>query len=235
MTDNTPGAPVVRRSFLMRISTVLGGVGVGLAAGKGTAVIEAKSAGSFQPARHPLDDWMDAPRSKHRMVFDTTTPNGMGAALLYARNFFAATEDGYGLKAPDSAVIIVARHNSTGFGFNDKIWAKYGKSITSVTGFNDPATKQPPAVNLFNTTNPELLNRGVTIDTMVAMGVRFAVCQMATHFLAGELAKATGTKDNDVVYKELTANLIGNAYLVPAGIVAVNRAQERGYTLTTVA
>jgi intracellular sulfur oxidation DsrE/DsrF family protein len=30
--------------------------------------------------------------------------------------------------------------------------------------------------------------------------------------------------------KEMAANLIPNARLVPAGIVAVNRAQERGYS-----
>jgi len=26
------------------------------------------------------------------------------------------------------------------------------------------------------------------------------------------------------------ANLVGNAHMVPAGIIAVNRAQERGYS-----
>ena len=33
------------------------------------------------------------------------------------------------------------------------------------------------------------------------------------------------------VYKEFASNLIGNAHLVAAGIIAVNRAQERGYTI----
>ena len=32
---------------------------------------------------------------------------------------------------------------------------------------------------------------------------------------------------------ELVANIVSNARMVPAGIVAVNRAQERGYTLVT--
>jgi hypothetical protein len=31
-------------------------------------------------------------------------------------------------------------------------------------------------------------------------------------------------------YFELVSNLVGNAHLVPAGIVAVNRAPERGYS-----
>jgi intracellular sulfur oxidation DsrE/DsrF family protein len=36
------------------------------------------------------------------------------------------------------------------------------------------------------------------------------------------------------VFKELTENLVPNGHMVPAGIVAVNRAQERGYTFTYV-
>ena len=32
----------------------------------------------------------------------------------------------------------------------------------------------------------------------------------------------------------MVANLVPNARLVPAGIVAVNRAQERGYALVSV-
>jgi intracellular sulfur oxidation DsrE/DsrF family protein len=36
------------------------------------------------------------------------------------------------------------------------------------------------------------------------------------------------------VFEEMKANLLPNARLVPAGIVAVNRAQERGYALASV-
>jgi len=46
------------------------------------------------------------------------------------------------------------------------------------------------------------------------------------------LAQASGGKQPDV-YKELAANLIGNSHLAAAGIVAVNRAQEHGFTLAT--
>lgn len=53
---------------------------------------------------------------------------------------------------------------------------------------------------------------------------------MATRRLAGGIAQSTGG-NADAVYNELAANLLNNARLVPAGIVAVNRAQERGYSL----
>ncbi|HUK34089.1 MAG TPA: hypothetical protein VLV86_09280, partial [Vicinamibacterales bacterium] len=62
--------------------------------------------------------------------------------------------------------------------------------------------------------------------------VHFAVCQMATKFFAANLAQAAGGTA-DAVYNELVANLIPNSHMVAAGIVAVNRAQEHGFTLAT--
>ncbi len=46
------------------------------------------------------------------------------------------------------------------------------------------------------------------------------------------IARSTGG-NTDAALAELSANLIGNARFVSAGIVAVNRAQERGYSLAT--
>jgi intracellular sulfur oxidation DsrE/DsrF family protein len=68
---------------------------------------------------------------------------------------------------------------------------------------------------------------------MVGKGVHFAVCGAATHFIAGVIAKKTKAKADDV-YAELAANLVANSHMVPAGIVAVNRAQERGYAFSYI-
>jgi hypothetical protein len=53
---------------------------------------------------------------------------------------------------------------------------------------------------------------------------------MATRVFAEGLARRV-SGDADAIHKELMANLIGNSHPVSAGIVTVNRAQERGYTL----
>ena len=58
--------------------------------------------------------------------------------------------------------------------------------------------------------------------------MHFAVCQMATRRFAGVIANANKL-DVEAVYTELASNLVKNSHLVPAGIVAINRAQERGY------
>ena len=59
--------------------------------------------------------------------------------------------------------------------------------------------------------------------------MHFGVCQMATRNISERIARATGG-DAGAIFKELATNLVDNARLVPAGIVAVNRAQERGYS-----
>jgi intracellular sulfur oxidation DsrE/DsrF family protein len=227
---NSSRSPVARRSFLSRISAGMTIFGATLVAGESAA--EAQSAGNsaWQPSRHAQDDWLDQVPGRHRFVFDTITPAGFGAALLYANNFFLANQSGYGLGNNDIAVVIVARHNSTQFAYTDAIWAKYGTLIGRGADFDDPKTKQRPIINVYNAAGyGQLLpSLGTTLDALVKRGVHFAVCQMATRRLAGIIAEPTGSTA-DAVYNELVANLIPNSHMVPAGIVAVNRAQERGY------
>lgn len=179
------------------------------------------------------DAWLDSGGSRHRMVFDTTNTDGLGDALAYARNFFSVNDKAYGIAATDLSVVIILRHISTTFGFTDAIWAKYGTIFADRVKLNDPRTKSPAMVNLFNTTVKDggLPNGGVTMDELAKLGARFAVCASASHGAAGLIAKKTGG-DAETIFKELTANLVPNALMVPAGIVALNRAQEHGYTVS---
>jgi intracellular sulfur oxidation DsrE/DsrF family protein len=233
MSEDTSNPLVPRRAFLTTLGAGVTVAGTELAAGAPAQASAQTGSGTFRPASHAQDDWMDKLPGRHRLVFDTTTPAGFGAAVAYANNFLIASKDGYGLNDQDSAVIIIARHFSTPFAYKDAMWAKYGKAMPPVAALDDPKTKQRPAFNLFNAAGyDELPSLGVTIDEVVKKGVHFAVCQMATRFFAGMLAQAT-SGSADAIYNELAANLVGNGHMVSAGIVAVNRAQEHGYTLAT--
>ena len=209
---------MARRSFLARLGT---GAGLLSAAGIRAPLAAAQAApdARWRPARRAQDDWFDQIPGEHRFVFDTTTPDGMAAALRFATNYFIANENAYGLKDSDLAVVIVARHKSTPFAYADAIWAKYGKQISELAEFTDLKTKQPPKVNVY----------AASADALIAKGVQFAVCEMASRATAETIAKATGG-NADAILKEIGANLIPNSRLVPAGIVTVNRAQERGYS-----
>lgn len=221
-----------RRSFFTRINSKLAAFAA-MAAGS-AALAHGKPAPKWEPARHEKDDWLDKTPVKHRLVFDTTTPDAFGKALAFAGNYLRVNRSDYGLQDSDLSVVIVARHRSTPFAYDDAMWAKYGTPLSAPSKFEDPKTTQPPTVNVYNIQGyGDLLpNRGTTVDSLLKQGVQLAVCSTATRGLAGTIAKAVGGSA-DTINTELIANLLSNSRMVPAGIVAVSRAQERGYTLVT--
>jgi intracellular sulfur oxidation DsrE/DsrF family protein len=218
-----------RRSFLSRLAAGAAIVG-GTVFGSRTMAAQSTAAAPFRPARHTQDDWLDQIPGSHRFILDTVSPSGLGSALIFTNNFFVASQNGYGLGNADAAVVIVMRHNSTPFAYTDAMWAKYSVGIGDGSGFEDPKTKAKATINAYNSGGygPALPNNGVTLDALIGRGVHFAVCQMATRRFANTIASSQKL-DAETVYKDLTSNLIRNAHLVTAGIVAVNRAQERGY------
>jgi intracellular sulfur oxidation DsrE/DsrF family protein len=172
--------------------------------------------------------------AKHRTFIDASTVNAGGSALLYAYNLYAANKSDYSLRERDVAVVVCFRHSATAFGFNDAMWAKYAKAMNATAQLTDPKTNQPPTTNLFYSVDygTALPNLGSTIQDLVKQGTRFAICGMATRGLAGGIASETNG-DADSIYKELVANTVPNSHMVTAGVLAVNRAQEYGYTLLT--
>jgi intracellular sulfur oxidation DsrE/DsrF family protein len=217
---------MARRLFLTRLGVGAGVVGVGVISSPAANAQGAADA-AWRPARHPQDDWYDKIPGVHRFLFDTSSADSMGWSLQFATNYFKANQDVYGLKESDLAVIIVARHKSTSFAYNDSIWAKYGKQLSEQAEFVDPKTKEPPKINVYGPAG-ETAQAG-RMEALIKMGAQFAVCSMSTRGIATRIAKANGLEVNSVV-KEITSNLIGNSHMVPAGILAVNRAQERGYS-----
>ena len=223
MKESWLGARIARRLFLARLGAgagVVGAAAVGGSAAMGATPADASTDAAWRPARHGQDDWFDKLPGQHRFVFDTVSPGGLDLAFTFGGNYFTANHDAYGLEDHDLAVVMIARHKSTSFGYNDAMWAKYGKQFSEQSGFVDPKTNAAPTVNPYDE----------RMDALVKRGVQFGVCQMSSRRIAGMIAQASG-RDAAEILKEMAANLRPNARLVPAGIVAVNRAQERGYSL----
>lgn len=237
MSSGETHPSLARRSFLTRFGAGAAAFGAAFAASMSTAGAQspAETATPWHPARHAEDDWLEQVAAKHRIFFDTTTVDGFGEAILFANNTFTGNRTGYGLTDADVALVICARHRSTPFAYSEAMWAKYGSALAERANFSDPKTKQPPTVNVFQTAGygASLRNNGALLDAVIKRGVRLAVCGLATRAAASLIAQRTGAKVDDVL-KELTENLVPNARLVPAGIVAVNRAQERGYSFAHI-
>lgn len=215
--------------------SVMTGVGIaiaGLAAGATSACAQTptRTAG-FQPARHALDAWFGELPGTHRVFIDSATPAGGGEALLYANNLYMARENAYAGESADFALVVCFRHFSTPFAYKDAIWAKYGAIFNSFLNYPDPTTGAAPTINLMNSTaHTSLQNFGVTIDAMRAKGTQFAICNAATTFIAGVIAGETGGAAA-AIHDELVAGRIDDGRMVSAGVMAMTRAQEYGYSL----
>jgi hypothetical protein len=214
----------------------LKGIGAALGAfALGSKNVAAQSpAGGFRPLRHDQDEWLNKLPGRHRTFIDCATVSGAGEGLLYANNLYVANRNGYQLAESDLAIVVCLRHFATVFAYNDAIWAKYGGAMSALVQFVDPKTKQAPATNLLNSADygMSLPNFGNSIPSVVKRGTHFAVCEMATQFITGQVATAVKA-DAKALYGEFVSNLIPNSHLVTAGVVAVNRAQEFDYTLLT--
>src|SRR5262245_937416 len=204
-----------RRSFFSRLA--------GAGALFGLAPAAAAAASSFEAARHEQDSWLDALPGKHRVVFDTWTAEKFREGVGFANNYVRANKDTYGLGDKDIAVVIIARHHTAPFAFNDAMWAKYGKHFSERMSFTDPKTKQPPTTNLY----------GAPLSNLIKQGMHMGICNLTTSAYTRIIADAT-KGDADEVYKELTSNTLGSSHFVPAGVVGVSRAQEYGYTMIAI-
>lgn len=214
--------PLPRRSFLSRVSAAAAAFGAGLGAQATSAHAQPAANGPWQSTKHTQDDWLDTIPGQHRLIFDATTAEGLERSMNYTRNYLQASENTYGLKSGDLAVVIIARHLATVFAYDDAMWAKY--PLAQTINFTDRRTKEAPSTNVYRT------GRDYSLDTLAKAGVHFAVCEMATRVFAESLARRV-SGEADAIHKDLMSHLIPNSHPVAAGIVTVNRGQERGYTL----
>ncbi|MEP7313576.1 MAG: hypothetical protein ABI859_13405 [Pseudomonadota bacterium] len=187
---------------------------------------------SWQPALEKDDDWMEMP-GRHRLVFDATSADGAAHALFFARNYIGVNKSAYGIEPSQLATIIILRHMATVFAYDDAIWAKYGRILSSMAKFTDPKTQEAPIRNLYDVKGygPGLANADATLSDLALQGVHFAVCGAATQRLLGMVGAQT--KGNvEELRQEFLSHLVPNGRMVAAGIVALNRAQERGYAVS---
>lgn len=197
--------------------------------GATTFLTPSSAASAAQPGRttasrrHEQDDWLDQAPSGHRVIFDTWMADKVGEAVGFANNWMRINKDAYGLAETDLAMILVARHGSAPFAFDEAIWTKYGRIFAANMSANDKVAHPNPSTNV----------HAERLRALGKQGMRLAVCNLTTGAYTRMIAKETGSTP-EAVLKELTGNTVAPATFVPAGIVAVTRAQERGYALVSI-
>src|SRR6059058_985287 len=140
--------------------------------------------------------------------------------------FLNTTNENYGTTDADNTVAIVLRHNGIPFGIQSPMWAKY--KLGEFFKLNDGVTKEAALRNTFAQVKPgELPIPGMAVDELAAKGVLFGICNIALTIYSGIFAKQMGMQA-ETIKKEWIANLLPGVTVVPSGVIAVNRTQEKG-------
>lgn len=214
-----------RRAFLTQLATGSAALAAGGLATHFTA--SAAQAESVAAADEFSEAWLGRLTGKHRQFFDAITVNG-GFALAFAMNFLNSNNDTYKLPDNKLSAVVGLRHFSVPLAFTDDIWKRY--KLGEFAELKDPATKAPSTRNFFyHPHDGDLLFPAMAIDKLFARGVQLTCCNVALTVLSGLLAKNAGVTP-EVAKKEWVAGLIPGVVLVPSGVLAVNRAQEKGCT-----
>jgi intracellular sulfur oxidation DsrE/DsrF family protein len=225
-----------RRGFLGRL---LGGVAAA------ATVSAAADAQTPAPAASGPDAWIREVKGTHRCLFDFPQhKNGVG--LLHILNYLNTYNEAY--KAAPGTVGAVGTFYSLGnqssiaLGFNDAMWSKYGlgdylglkdktgKPYTRNVFRNFGADDAHLLIQAFQTPNiPELAGMvpAMSIESLQKMGTKFILCANALGAWCLEL-QARGKGKAQDVEKELRANLLPGVTIVPAMVIAIEKAQAAG-------
>lgn len=213
-----------RRSFLGAIATgsaALAMAGGGLHVAASAAVgAETETADAFSEA------WLGKINGKHKQFFDATTTNQF--ALVFAMNFLNSYNDAYKIPDDKLSAVVGLRHFAIGAAVKDEIWSKYkvGEFLQTM----DPATKAPSMRNfLYHPREGDMMFPAASVDKLAARGVQFTACNVALTVLSSVLAKNAGLTP-EAAKADWIAGLLPGVTLVPSGVLAVNRAQEKGCT-----
>jgi hypothetical protein len=228
-----PESTIQRRRFLGRMFGAAAAAGLSLS-GTRAAATESTS-----------DDWIKEVKGSHRCLFDSPQHKN-GYALLHILNYLNTYSVAY--KTAPGQVGAVGTFYSAGnqasipLAFNDAIWAKYelgvytglkdadGKAYTRNV-FNRPTAKDLHLLmqSIDSPMIPALADAmpALGIESLQKMGTKFILCANALGIWCLEL-EARGKGKAQDIEKDLRANLLPGVTIVPAMVIAIEKAQEAG-------
>src|SRR6266540_365144 len=137
-------------------------------------------------------------------------------------NRITGKNENYGTKDSDNSAVIVLRHSAIPIAMQDALWAKYklGEAFSIKEG-EAPATR-----NIFADVMPLPLP-GTGLKALLAAGVLVGCCDVALAVYSAMVAQKM-SMDAAAVKAEWVAGLLPGVQVVPSGVLAVARSQEKG-------
>lgn len=208
--------PVINRSTFLTAATT-----AALAA-QAPRPAAAAAPGAFTFDRGAFEAALARP-VRHRQVFGTARLGG-GVVLHYMQNSLVAYRDAFGEGPGTLHVAAVLYGTSLAAVCPDAVWKQF--SLASFLARTGEAFEQG-----VGSANPY----GDQVATLHGEGASFFVCNNSLVELAAELANAPEGSGSDpaTIYAQLAAGLrkMPGVMLVPAGVAAINAAQEAHFTL----
>lgn len=216
-----------RRNFLGALAT--GAATIGLTTVAPLSVHAKTLSDKFSDSEDP-EAFLKGLDGKHKMVFDVTEPHEI-FPFAWPR-VFLMTNEATGSPAKDNNAVVILRHAAIPFAMEDRLWEKYkfGDSFK----VHDAGTQQVAMRNAFwkpkvgDFKVPGIGNVAIGINELQASGVRFAVCNMALTVYSAATAQKLNM-DPEVVKKDWMTGILPGIHVVPSGVWAVGRAQEKGF------
>ena len=169
--------------------------------------------------------WFEKVKGSHRIVYDATEPHD-GFPMIWTWVFYKTNND-TGSPDNDITAVVVLRHNAIPFAMEDRLWEKY--KLGEFFKINDNNTNAPAVRNtLYTPQEKDYPLPGIDgIKTLQDRGAMFCVCDMAIKVYSGFAAKGSGA-DPEVVRQDWLSGILPDIQVVPSGVWAVGRAQEKG-------
>ena len=214
-----------RRQF---IGTIAGGVAA-LGISSIISPLSAQAEKSIVNDSGNPEEWFKQIRGKHRIVFDAPEPNEI-FPFAWPR-IFLVTNAATGTPEKDCSVLVVLRHTAIPYAMEDRLWSKY--NFGEIFKANDPKTNKPSTRNPFwkpkqgDFNIPGVGVVPIGINELQDSGVLFCACDMALTVYSGVVAQSLNL-DPAEVKKDWVTGILPGIKVVPAGIWAINRAQEKG-------
>ncbi len=211
-----------RRNFVGKLMATAGAAGLAVPALAGMPV----STSVHAPSKtvNEAEAWLKNVNGKHRVVYDAPEPHA-GFPVIWSWAFMLSNNQ-TGTADADMTSMVVLRHNAIPFAMKDELWKKY--NFGEMFKVTDNSTQAASKRNLYyEPKEGDFPLPGIDgIKAQLNRGAMYCVCDLAIGIYSGFAAQAMGLNAEDVK-KEWVAGIRPGIQVVPSGVWALGRAQER--------
>jgi hypothetical protein len=174
-----------------------------------------------------------AQSSDHKQVFQSVSPiiivPGLASLYLHMQNSMNAYQFSLGLGNLSTLGVLIGP--SIAFALTDAMWTKYnigkalGSDLAATNTYYKATSNLDPGAS---PDDPNGLYQDWSAQAVLKRGGAFFVCHNATTGIAMVLASKMGG-DPKVALADFEKNLLPGFQMVPAGVAAMQQAQENGW------